>query len=101
MRVMVMARRRYPIPEQETLALYRGFAAWWSFYRDCWEGAWFFAGGAEGFGVANVPDEATFHRMMIEWPFASYLDLEVRPVLSVDESLAIWFDESRMAAGGG
>ena len=58
-----------------------------------------FAGGSEGFGVANVPDEAALHRMMIEWPLAPFLDLEVRPVLTVDEALAIWFDESRMVAG--
>jgi hypothetical protein len=98
MRVLVMARRRFPVPEQEMLGLFHGFAAWWNYYRANWEGAWFFAGGSEGFGVANVPDEAALHRMMIEWPLAPFLDLEVRPVLPVDEALAIWFDESRLVA---
>jgi hypothetical protein len=101
MRVLVMARRRFPVPEAELTAMFAGFASWWDYYRDNWEGAWFFAGGAEGFGVVNVPDEAAFHRMMLEWPFTHYFDLEVRPVLGVDEALALWFDETRMVATGG
>jgi hypothetical protein len=93
MRVLVTARRRFPTPDAQRGAMLIGFKAWWDFYRSHWQGIYFFAGDDEGFGIAEVADEATFHRMMIEWPLAPYFEIEARPILDVDTAMAIWFDE--------
>ena len=100
MPILKTARPRFPISPEQVTPMFHGFAAWWNFYRANWENGYFFAGNAGGFGVANVPDEATFHRMMIEWPFAPYFDLDARPVLGVDEALALWLDAAQETPEG-
>ena len=50
----------------------------------------FFAGGGGGFGIFNVPDEATLNRIMVEYPLTPYSELTVRPILDGDTALGQW-----------
>ena len=90
MRIVVISRPRFPVPPDQLPALIQGFAAWRERYRSISESFEFFAGGGGGFGVVNVPDEATLNQMMIEYPFGPSSELEIRPVLDGDKALAQW-----------
>ena len=50
----------------------------------------FFAGGGGGFGIFNVPDEATLNRIMVEYPLTPYSKVTVRPILDGDTALGQW-----------
>src|SRR5215217_660869 len=50
----------------------------------------FFARGGGGFGIFNVPDEATLNRIMVEYPLTPYSELTVRPILDGDAALGQW-----------
>jgi hypothetical protein len=47
----------------------------------------FFAGRDGGCGILNVADEAELSRIMIEWPFSFYSDIEILPVVDGDIAL--------------
>ena len=88
MRIVVISRPKFPVPPDQLPALIQAFAAWRERYRSVSESFEFFAGGGGGFGVVNVPDEATFNQIMIEYPLGPFSELEIRPVLDGDKALA-------------
>jgi hypothetical protein len=90
MRVLVLAEPKYFVPPEMFPTLLEGFAAWREAHREMIESFEFFAGGGGGFGIANVPDEATLNRMMVEYPFLLYNEITVRPILDGDTALAQW-----------
>ena len=100
MRIVVISRPRFPIPPDQLPALMQAFAAWRERYRSMSESFEFFAGGGGGFGVVNVPDEATLNQMMIEYPFTVFNDQEIRPVLEGDKALAQWQAALQAMASG-
>ena len=99
MRFMLIARPQFPIPPDQVPALVAGFRQWWGRHRQHWEAAGFWAGENGGGGIANVPDEATFHRMMVEWPFTPFSHLEARALVDVDAALDTWDEALRAMAG--
>ena len=60
----------------------------------------FFAGGGGGFGVFNVPDEATLNQIFIEYPFSPFSTIEFRPVLDGDTALRQWQAAVQAMTGG-
>ncbi len=88
MRIVVISRPRFPVPPDQLPPLVQGFAAWRERYRSMSESFEFFAGGGGGFGVVNVPDEATLNQIMMEYPLGPFSELEIRPVLDGDKALA-------------
>ena len=88
MRIFVMSQPRFPVPPEQLPALTQGFVAWREKYRSVTESFEFFAGNNGGFGVLNVPDEATLNQIMIEYPFGPFSELDIRPVIDGDKGLA-------------
>jgi hypothetical protein len=99
MRFLLVSRPAFPIPPDQFPVLVEGFRAWWDRYHDRWEGG-FFAGGPGGGGVATVADEVEYHRMMAEWPFTPFSQLESYPLVDVETALDMW-QEIMQAMGGG
>ncbi len=90
MRILIISRPRFPVPPDQLPALIQRFVAWREKYRSTLGTFEFFAGGGGGFGIANVPDEATLNQIMIEYPFTVFNEQEIRPVLDGDKALAQW-----------
>ena len=99
MRILIITRPKFPVPPEQLPAMIQGFAAWRERYRSITESFEFFAGGGGGFGVANVPDEATLNQIMIEHPFTPFSEQEIRPVLDGDKALAQWQAALQAIAG--
>ena len=100
MRVMVLVQPRFPIPPDLFPTLMDGFADWRERHRGSMEAFEFFAGGGGGFGIFSVPDEATLHRTMVEYPLTPYSEITVRPLLDGDAALEQWRQALRQATGG-
>jgi hypothetical protein len=64
-----------------------GFVAWRDKNRNQMEVFEFSAGG---FGILNVPDEATLQLTMMEYSFGPFSKIQVRPILDGDTALAQW-----------
>jgi hypothetical protein len=80
-----------------------GFAAWRDAHRESMEAFEFFAGGGGGFGILNVPDEATLNRIMVQYPFTPFSELTIRSILDGDTALGQWREimSEMMGAGPG
>jgi hypothetical protein len=100
MRVLVLVRPLHFIPPEHLPGMIQGFVAWREHYREQMEVFEFFAGGGGGFGVFNVPDEATLHQAFIEYPFSPFSDIEFRPILDGDTALQQWQAAIRAMGGG-
>jgi hypothetical protein len=90
MRFMFITRSQFPVPPEEIPAMMEGFVAWWERYRDRFEGAGFFVEGNGGGGICKVADEAEFHQMVLEWPFAQYSRNEAYALVDMDTALGQW-----------
>jgi hypothetical protein len=95
MRVLTMVQPRFFIPPEALPGLIAGFVAWRERYLGNMEAFEFFAGSAGGFGILNVPDEATLSRMFIEYPFSPYSQIEHRPLLDGDAALRQWQEAAK------
>ncbi len=100
MRVLVIARPKHFVPPEQLSTLVQAFSDWREQYRSQMEVFEFFAGAGGGFAVLNVPDEATLQRIVMEYPFNPYNDLEARPILDGDTALRQWQDALQSMAGG-
>ena len=90
MRAFVMVEPKFFTPPEMFPTLLEGFAAWRDANREHMETFEFFAGGGGGFGILNVPDEATLNRIMVGFPFFPYSELTARPILDGDTALGQW-----------
>jgi muconolactone delta-isomerase len=90
MRVFVLVEPKFFIPPEMFPALLEVFAAWREAHRESMEAFEFFAGGGGGFGIFNVPDEATLNRIMVQYPFTPFSDITIRPILDGDTALGQW-----------
>jgi len=87
---MVLVQPRFPVPPERFPELMDVFADWRERHRGSMEAFEFFAGGGGGFAILNVPDEATLHRAMVEYPLTPYSEITVRPLLDGDAALEQW-----------
>ena len=101
MRALVVVEPRFPVPPEMFPTLLDGFAAWRDLHRDNMESFEFFVGGGGGFGVVNVPDEATLNRMMVQYPFTPFSEITVRPILEGDTALGQWREIMSEMVGAG
>jgi hypothetical protein len=90
MRVFVLVEPKFFIPPEMFPTLLDGFAAWRDSHRESMEAFEFFAGGGGGFGILNVPDEATLNRKMVQYPFTPFSELTIRSILDGDTALGQW-----------
>jgi hypothetical protein len=90
MRFLIIVRSRHRVKREEFPALVAAFAAWREQYRSVSESFEAFVGGKGGFGVVDVEDEATLHRMMIEYPFGPTSDYEIQALVPGDQAIAMW-----------
>ncbi len=100
MRVVIIARPKFPVPPEQFPALHQRFVAFWEQHRADFEAAYFFAGGDGGLAILNAPDEAALHQIMLEWPFTPFSALEVRPLLDIDTALQQQSALLQQMAGG-
>ena len=77
MRFLVTATPKFPAPPDQIIALIDRAEQWQERYSDRLEVFGLFPGGG-GFAIADVPDEATLHRMMVEMPFTPFTHVDVR-----------------------
>jgi hypothetical protein len=101
MRFLFITRPQFPVPPEQVPALIDGFVAWWDRYRDRWQGVGFFVDSDGGGGVCEVADEAEFHQMILEWPFAQYSKNEGHVLLDMDTALSQWQALLAGSQGGG
>src|SRR5919107_5588103 len=101
MRVFVLVEPKFFAPPEVFPALMEGFAAWRDAHRERMEAFEFFAGGGGGFGIFNVPDEATLNRIMVEYPLTPYSEITVRPILDGDTALGQWRGNKGAKRGAG
>jgi muconolactone delta-isomerase len=103
MRAFVLVEPKFFAPPEMFPTLLEAFAAWREAHREHMESFEFFAGGGGGFGIFNVPDEATLNRIMVQFPFFPYSELTARPILDGDSALGQWREimSEMMEAGPG
>jgi uncharacterized protein with GYD domain len=78
MRALVVGRPKFPVSAEQLPELVEAALSWHQRYRDSFEAFGTFIGGG-GFAVVNVPDEQALNQIVIEMPFSSVSELEVRP----------------------
>jgi hypothetical protein len=103
MRVFVLVEPKFFVPPEMFPTLLDGFAAWRDAHRESMEVFEFFAGGGGGFGILNVPDEATLNRIVVQYPFTPFSEITTRPILDGDTALGQWREilGEMMGAGPG
>ena len=103
MRVFVLVEPKFFIPPGMFPTLLDGFAAWREAQRESMEAFEFFAGGGGGFGILDVPEEATLNRIMVRYPFTPFSEITIRPILDGDTALGQWREimSEMMGAGPG
>ena len=90
MSVFVLVEPKFFIPPEMFPTLLDGFAAWRDAHRESMEAFEFFTGGGGGFGILNVPDEATLNRIMVQYPFTPFSEITIRSILDGDTALRQW-----------
>jgi hypothetical protein len=101
MRAFVLVEPKHFVPREMMPTLLDGFATWRDANRQHMESFEFFAGGGGGFGILNVPDEATLNRIMFQYPFFPFSEITVRPILEGDAALGQWREIMSEMMGGG
>ena len=101
MRVFVLVEPKFFASPEVFPTLMDGFAAWRDANRERMEAFEFFAGAGGGFGIFNVPDEATLNRIMVQNPLFAYSLVTVRPILDGDTALGQWREIMSEVMGAG
>jgi hypothetical protein len=99
MRFIAITRLSSPLSPEQLPSIMEHFAEWREQYRDYLELFESFAGSPGGFMVVNVPDEVMLNRLMAEYPFVGYVDIEVRPIIDGDTAFAQWWQVMRQMLG--
>src|SRR3712207_9385843 len=100
LRVFVLVEPKFFVPPEMFPTLLDGFAAWRDANRENMEAFEFFAGGGGGFGILNVPDEATLNRIMVQYPFTPFSEITIRSILDGDNALGQWRGTKSEMKGG-
>ena len=89
MRVSVHVTPRTPPPPEALPDMFQAFQAWRDRYRDQMETFQFFVGGG-GMGIINGSDEAELQRIITEFPFTPFSNMDVRVIVDGDVALRQW-----------
>ena len=84
MKVLVVAKPRFPIPPEMLPQLLEGAIDWYRRYQERFLLFGTFPGGG-GFGAVDVADEKELARMMAEMPFSPFGEQTVTPFVEGDE----------------
>jgi hypothetical protein len=87
MKVLITVTAKHPVPPEQMPGLIQAFIDWRARYRDRFESFYFWAAGGGGGGVIKADDEATLHRMMLEFPFSFFSDITAQPIVDGDVAL--------------
>jgi hypothetical protein len=91
MRFLVISTPRQPLAPDQLPPLLEAERAWRERYAGRLHAyGWFAEGG--GYGVADVDDLETIHRMACEHPLAPFSETTIRPVLGADVASATVLD---------
>ena len=100
MRALIITRQKFPVAQAEFPGIMQAFAAWRERYKPMMEKFEFFASGNGGCGIVNVPDDQTLARIFMEYPWGSYSENEIHPILDGDIALAMWQEMISQMTGG-
>jgi muconolactone delta-isomerase len=67
--------------------LLEGFTQWRAKWRDKMPVFEFWAGRGGGLGIVDVADATELSQMMMEFPFAQFLQIDVRLIVDGDDAL--------------
>ncbi len=99
MRVYIADRgTRFQPPQEQVPALWDEFAEWRNRWRNKMETFQFFTDGNGGFCIANLADETELQKMVIDYPFTQFDELEVRVIADGDASLKQWREALKQMA---
>jgi muconolactone delta-isomerase len=101
MRAFVLVEPKFFTPPEILPTLLEAFVAWRDANRERMEAFEFFAGGGGGFGIFNVPDEATLNRIMVQNPLTPYSEITIRPILDGHTALGQWREIMSEVMGAG
>jgi hypothetical protein len=89
MKFVVISRPKHPIPPEIIIPLIDAFSAYISKYTESGhiEDSWAFAGTASGGATLNVDSHEELDAIMDEYPFGPFSDMEIYPVVNLQESL--------------
>jgi muconolactone delta-isomerase len=99
MRFAVIVRLTSAIPPEQFPGIVERFAEWREEYKDRTEVFEFFVGGAGGLMIVDMPDEVELSRMMAEYPFTPYVEMDLRPIIDGDTGLSQWWQVMRRVLG--
>jgi hypothetical protein len=88
MRVLILSRPKFPPPMEMMIPLMDAFAGWRERYRPVMETFDFFVSGGGGCGIVNPPDDGTLTRMMMEYPWGPFSDVELLLLSDGDAAIA-------------
>jgi hypothetical protein len=80
MRFLVVATQKFPAPPEIVPGLIGAAEEWQKRHSDKLETFGLFPGGG-GFGIADVPDEAALHQIILENPFTPFSDYEIKVIV--------------------
>ena len=95
MRFLVVVTPKHPAPPDRVLQMIDGLEAWHDRHSDKFESFGLFPGGG-GYGVVEIGDEASLHRIIAENPFTPFANTEIR--VAVDGPTGIQNAREVMAA---
>ena len=99
MRVLIMSRQKFQVPQEQFAPIMAAFAAWRERHRPIMETFDFFVAGGGGCGIVNAPDDATLARMMMEYPWGPFSDVQLHLLMDGDIALTQWLEMLQQQAG--
>ena len=89
MKFLVISKPKHLIPPEAVVPLIDAFSAFIDKYSETGqlESSWSFAGSAAGGGIANVDSAEELDAIMAEYPFAAFSDVEIYPLVNLEQSL--------------
>jgi muconolactone delta-isomerase len=87
MRFLVTTLPRHPIPPEIGLGLVQAMRAFSAKYQDKMVESWAFAGLAGGGALVEVDSHDELDKMMTEFPFGPFSEVEVRALTDLTSSL--------------
>ena len=89
MKFLVITKSKHPIPPEMTVPIADAMTAWANALTESGkiEAIWAFAGLAGGAGIANVDSLEELDGIMAGFPFGAFSDIEILPLVELNDSL--------------
>ena len=89
MRFLVTLKQKYMVPPEVQVGLLDGSIAWIKRYTASkkMEQSWAFAGTPGGGGVLNVNSAEELNQIMAELPLGAVGEIEIQPIIDVEEAM--------------